>query len=949
MIAGRPPFPVEQSAPEAVADAALVGRDRACAAIRAALAHTRVLTLLGPGGVGKTSLALRVAEAVAERFPDGVAIVSLAALADAALVLPLMAQTLGVRDGGSRPLREVVQEVLHAQRKLLLLDNMEHVLEAVPDVGALLDQCAHLTILATSRAPLGLPGEHRYVLEPLGLPDAAVEPTVGVVADAPAVQLFVRRAQAVAPDFTLTPANAAVVAALCRRLDGLPLAIELAAGQLPHLTVATLTARLDETLPLLTGSGHSFVERHQTMWRAIAWSYHLLAEREQRLFRQLAVFAGGCMLEAVAAACDAVSEDAGAVERAVAALADKSLVRLEERPEWPAPRLMLLETIRSYALERLVSSGEDEDCRRRHARYYVTWAEQAEPALTGPDQAVWGARLEQEHDNLRAVLRWVLAPEAEQGHAARSAERRLLGLRLGAALWRFWYMRGYLTEGRNWLEQLASCPPGDDVETRRAHARVLTGAGLLALYQGDRDRAALLCGRSLPIFAALGDDNGRAQALFGLGRLEDSVALYRRVGDTRDIAEPLLDLALAAFHEGEDARTTALYEESLELARARGDQRGTALALGGLGLDATFRKGDYRRATALHEESLRLYREVGDTRGVAIALSNLGEVAALAGDYGRARVAIEECLPLRRQVGDQFGLADSLRSLAKVVGAQGDYRRAAELHEESVRLFRALGDKRWMTYPLRDLAGVLYQRGAYAQAGALFDELLALSHEIGDRHAQAYALDGLGLVAAAQGEIAQAWARHEEALDVYRALDDRAGLPDALSHLGMVALQQGDPARAGDLLRESLALYRALGSRRAVATVLCRLGDVARAEGDLARARLLYGESLTLNHDLGLTAEVARCLAGAAACAAAAGETVSAARLAGAAEALQESTGAVATPAEHADAERLREALCVALGEEAVTAAWAVGRAMGLEEGVSIALEALSWALSSTV
>jgi predicted ATPase len=407
--------------------AGFIGRERDVAAILAALGRSRLLTLLGSGGVGKTRLASRIADEARDQFPEGVVVVPLAALDDAAFVLPAVAQALGVRESGGVPLLEQVRRTVQTQRLLLVLDNLEHVIAAAHEVGSLLDSCPQLYILATSRVPLGLDGEMRYRVDPLALPDPALVPTVELVEMAPAVQLFVQRARAVAPGFALTPANAAAVAAICRRLDGLPLALELAAAQLALLSLPTLMARLDEMLPLLAGDAHATPARQQTLWRTVAWSYHLLGVREQALFRQLAVFAGGCTPDAVAAACPAASDGAAAGRLLIDALVDTSLVRLDERPEGGGVRLAMLETIRAYALERLEHSGEGELCRRLHAEYYLALAEQAAPALVGPDQGRWLAHLDLEHNNLRAALGWSLQ---EPGRAP-------IGLAIAGAIWRF--------------------------------------------------------------------------------------------------------------------------------------------------------------------------------------------------------------------------------------------------------------------------------------------------------------------------------------------------------------------------------------------------------------------------------------------------------------------------------------------------------------------------------
>ncbi len=455
--------------------------------------EVRLLTLTGPGGVGKTRLALRVAEDLAADLPEGVVFVGLAALTDPALVLPVLAQTLGVREAGDCALGEQLAAALRGRVVLLVLDNLEQVGEAAPQIADLLAAVPGLTVLVTSRVPLRLAAEHRFPVPPLAVPAAREAPGVETLAQAAAVRLFVARAQAVRPDFTLTEANAATVAGICARLDGLPLALELAAARVAHLPPGALLARLAPRLPLLTGGARDLPARQRTMRDAIAWSHDLLQPGEQLLFRRLAVCVGGFTLEAAAGVCQggeaSGSRDAGgavssstsrppdsstSVLHGVAALMDASLLR-EETGGDEEPRYRMLETVREFGLERLSESGEEKGVLQAHAAYFLALAEAAEPALVGPDAEAWQARLEAEHDNFRAALGWSIS-----GGEAETA------LRLGAALWRFWARRGHLHEGRGWLERgLAQAGEG----CSRSRARALVRLGNLALDLGDYPRA----------------------------------------------------------------------------------------------------------------------------------------------------------------------------------------------------------------------------------------------------------------------------------------------------------------------------------------------------------------------------------------------------------------------------------------------------------------------------
>jgi len=557
-----------------------------------------------------------------------------------------------------------------------VLDNLEQVVAAAPLLAALVAACPHLTVLVTSRVPLRVQGEQEFPLPPLAVPALGRgEPDleVGQVA---AVRLFVARARAIKPDFALTRENAPVVAALCRRLDGLPLALELAAGRIRVLPPAALLARLEQRLGVLTGGTRDRPARQQTMRAAIAWSYDLLEGREQALFRRLAVFAGGFSLEAVEAVLDveALGETASAPEDGptapdealdgvsalgmldgVSALVEQSLLRQGDTPEGQ-PRFWMLETIHEYAGEKLVECGETAALRRCHAAYFLALVEEVAPALTGAGQAAGMARLGEEHDNLRAALRWALERDEVE-----------MGLRIAGAVWRFWYNRAELTEGRSWLERLLARDEDLGCGTASSvRARALHGAGVLAYSQNDYERAMALYTESRKLYEGLGRPPGLALVLNSLGNV--------------------------ARDRGDFGRAAALFVESLKLQRVQGDAWGTALALNNLGV-VTEEQGDYGRAMTLYEESLALRRGLADQRGIADLLNNLGNVARMTGDHGRAAALLAESLALRRELGNAWGIAMALTNLGEVARDQGDYERAEGLYRESLALLRDVGDK----------------------------------------------------------------------------------------------------------------------------------------------------------------------------------------------------------------------------------------------------------------
>ena len=605
-----------------------IGREREVTAVRERLLDPQrhLLTLTGPGGTGKTRLALQVAAEVIEAFPDGVFFVNLAPITDPTLVLPTIAQTLGVVDAGGSPLHETLAEVLREKQLLLVLDNFEQVLDAAVVVSAVLAACPRLRALATSRAALHVRGEREVPVPPLAVPDPRSLPPLPALPQYEAVRLFIARAQDVKPDFAVTNENARAVAEICARLDGLPLAIELAAARIRLLPPQALLARLSRRLALLTGGARDLPDRQQTLRAAIDWSYHLLTPTEQTLFARLAVFVGGGTLDAIEAICN--TDGTLDVLEGVESLVAKNLLRPEDGTAGE-PRFGMLETIHEYARERLEESGAAEEL-RWHAAYYLSLAEMVEPQLVGPEQGRWMARLEAEHGNLRAVLSWSRATDATE-----------TGLRLAGALWRFWWVRGYLNEGRAWLEDLLA-RSGEVATAMRAKA--LRGAGVLAWVQGNY---------------------GRATALF-----EEALALHRDLGDRRGIATALGNLGAVARYQGDYRRATTLYEEALARVRDLGDTHGIAIGLSSLGAVAWV-QGDHRRATAQLAEALVLSQAVGDkTWNTAICLEVLAGVACAQGQPERATRLCAAAAALRTATGTPLDRFDRTTYDSIVAAAQ---------------------------------------------------------------------------------------------------------------------------------------------------------------------------------------------------------------------------------------------------------------------------------------
>jgi predicted ATPase/DNA-binding CsgD family transcriptional regulator len=769
-----------------------IGRRRECAAVVELLAANPLVTLTGAGGCGKTRMSLKIAENLAGDHPDGVWWIDLAKLSDDTLLLNTVASALSIKEVPGHSLLETLKTHLRDQRALVLLDNCEHVLGACAGVvHELLHACPSLSILATSREPLGITGEVSWVVPPLDLPEDEDPPVLESLLHSSAVRLFVDRAARVRPAFKLTQENARAVAKICHRLDGMPLAIELAAARARMMTPEQILAGLDDRFHLLTGGTRTGSTRHQTLRASVDWSYDLLTEEERGTLRRLAVFAGGFTLEAAEAVCSWDGVACDAVLDIVARLVDRSLVQVGE--ETPAARYRLLETIRQYAYAKLVDAGEEHGARMRHLGFFVDLAERAQPEMETSGLVKWVSVFDDELDNLRAAFDWSVQSDAPEEC-----------LRLMASLWMFWMIRGHLTEGRRRYELALGGARTDP----RLRATALVGAGQLMAYFGDPVANEAFATEALEIARTLGDEGLEGRAL-----------------DTLGYSAAFLDPQVA----------TELFQEAAALLERKGDDVFLADALNGIGI-ARYFVGDYAGARTALEKGVECARRADNENMLTISLGILGFTLGLQGDLNRAQGCLNEALQHARRLNDPVWTAQALYGLGFVEAHRGGYARAEVQLDESVRIGRAVSPM-ILAFALLVQGHARYMQGEFDGAVSALEEAHSLSQNLVVHWLRSWSLAVLGNVLRLKGDLDGARARIDEAITVARSGGVRIDIViDANARL---ARAEDEAARSESLHHEVLSAARDAESVLLVPAQLEALGGLAvQAEGFSEAARL---------------------------------------------------------------------------------------------------------------
>ena len=794
-----------------------VGREREVHQIQRLLHVARALTLTGPGGTGKTRLAIEAASAEIDAYHDGVWLVELAALSEPALVIQAIADVFDIREWQAEPYVEVVVEHLADREILLVLDNAEHLVDACAAIAqTLLRGCPGLRILTTSRQALRIPGEVVLRVPSLPIPDPDVVLDLAELERIDSVRLFVERAQAVDPTFTLTIDDALAVARLCHHLDGLPLAIELAASRVAVLPVGAIANRLDDRFSLLVGGSRTALTRQQTLRATLDWSYNLLTEPQRRMLRLLSVFVGGAPLDAIELIRSETWGGIGDTVTLLGDLVDQSLVALEDGTS--LPRYRTLETVREYGRDRLREHGEQHATEAAHTSWALAIAERARTAMPGTAWQTSLSGLEMEHDNLRAALDRSLSADPDRA------------VSLASLLWDFWLWHGYLVEGRRWLGRVLE----RSTASTAIRARALIGLAALSIRSGE---------------TALGAERAR-----------EAVDIHRRLGDLRGACRALQVVATSVWSEDDLATAERDYHECLELAREAGYRPGQAAALNGLAVVRWY-AGDREAASRMIDDSLATFRELADSRELAPTILGIGEILVPQPETGTDRLVFQETFVPFQDVTCEVAVGYALANRGMIRRVVGELEAARGDMTAALELFQAVGDERAIAHGLGRLGNLAAASGEFATARDALEECLVIRRRIGDSRGTGLAQGNLGNLAVAEGDMDSARPLFEESAAAFRRRGDMWGYGAALGNLASLAIAEGDIDRARRSLEESLAVNRTTGRRRWTGWALVQLVGVIRLEGHPGWAASLRTEALDIFRRLGDSQGEAACLA----------------------------------------------------------------------------------------
>ena len=766
-----------------------IGREDEIKSVKELLKANRLLTIFGTGGAGKTRLSLQTGADLIDDFANGVWFLELAAISDPDYVPIALMNIFGLKEEMNIEPERTLTDYLKNKEILIILDNCEHLIEACAEVSAkLLSACPGLKIIATSRESLNIPGERLFTIPPLTQPDPKKNNTPDQLTQYESVRLFVERAIAVNPKFRVNNRNAHAIAGICSSLDGIPLAIELAAARIKILSPEKIFERLDDMFNLLTGGVRTAMPRQQTLKALIDWSYDLLTKKEKTLWSRLAVFSCVFTLEAAEEICSDEFIKKNDILDLITALCEKSIVIYDESKE----RYKLLDSIRQYGREKLQT---DNRIFSKHLDYFLKLSQSAKPELKGTNLKEWLDLLEADHNNFISAIEWgIRNEEAEKG--------AIVAYGIG----KFWEIRGQYSTGMKVLESILK---KHDRLSKNTKANILNLSGNLNRYQGNYENAGRYFEESLALFRDIEDVMGISTTVNNLGNLaytqgkfdtakkffEESMAIKKEIGDKMGVAGSMNNLGGVAFSTGKYEEARMYYEDSLAIRKEIGDKHGVSASLNNLGGLELYR-GNFEKARKYFEESLDIKREIGDKKGIAASLGNVGSVAKTQGDFELTKKIYEESLAVFREIGDKQGIANFLNNLGDLVSLQKDYEQSIKYYEESLAIFRDIGDKQGIATSLSNLGKVLISTEDFEPAGNYLKESLKIFSDIGDKHGIALSFYGLGNLAFFQGDNLKAKRFFEECVLIRNEIGDKAGITESINKLGIVEFRIGDFVKA---------------------------------------------------------------------------------------------------------------------------------------------------------